>query len=85
MAIDKYDYRHKVCPYCKSKNLKRVVMVPLAENEWRTDERPFEMTGYVCRNCKKYSAINNTKLIFDRGQMRRDMNRLKKLLENKNL
>ena len=81
MSIDEYDYRYNVCPHCKSKKLSAVAVVRLEKGNYYLELSRVNRTGYLCGNRGRYSLEREIKRITDRAEMRRDMNRLKKILE----
>ena len=81
MSIDLYEYRYRTCPHCKSKRLKPVGVVWLDDKIWSLAVGTVSRTGYLCRNCKRYIVESNCKYIYDRKEIRRDVNRLLKFLK----
>ena len=77
-------YYYQVCPFCNSKNIRVVAMVP-AEGKYRVQLGVdyIDWTGWMCTNCKRYHEQKQVKHIIDRAEMRRDIKRLNEFLEEK--
>lgn len=78
--VSERDYWYRVCPYCKSKKLSKVAMQHLTSCQIGSGG---EFTGYLCDNCQRYMPWDKTIFIYDRAEMRRDVNRLLKFLGGK--
>ena len=90
--IDKYKYHKRVCIYCGSFRLTKVMVIDKYGIDCRNSEhvsgeiqRLANHTGYFCENCNRYHPDHNGRRIFDRKEMRRDMKKLDKLLKQKKL
>jgi hypothetical protein len=75
------DYRYRVCPFCNSKKLKPVGVFNFTADEYYANPKEVKRTGFLCVNCKRYHAYEDTKFIYDRAEMRRDINKLQKFLD----
>ena len=73
-------YRYQVCPSCRSKKIRPVAVVRLANNQWQVSISQVNRTGYMCDNCNRYHTNIQTKHITDRAEMRRDIIALQKFL-----
>ena len=74
--ISELRYRYGVCPHCKSKRI---------YSRQLSDPRSgcTEVQGYLCFNCHRFFTDDELIYIIDRAEMRRDRDRLTKLLATK--
>lgn len=80
MKIQPYQYNYQVCPYCKSKRLKKVAVVRLGVEDHR-EMTQANVTGYICENCNRYHVNRDVNFITDRAEMRRDIKQLQAYLD----
>jgi hypothetical protein len=85
MKVQARDYRYKICPHCRSKNITSVALLRITDGLCIKDVpgNHVHKTGYLCNNCDRYCASMNIKFAYDRKEMRRDAMRLLKFLEEK--
>ena len=81
MIVWPLKYNYQVCPFCKSKGIAPIGLVRMAKDIHIVELQQVNRTGYLCDNCKRYHPIHLTKHIIDRAEMRRDVKRLMKFLE----
>ncbi len=80
MKVSLSNYVYWVCPYCGHKHWEKVLifrMPPVTLNG------TYEANGKLCMKCRGFYKFDQAKRIIDRAEMRRDMNKLQKLLERK--
>jgi len=82
------EYRHQVCPFCRSKKIQSVHMQEMGGGYYYTipatgGVATITRNGFLCDNCQRYHPIRNAKFRVDRAEMRRDIKKLQEyLLEN---
>ena len=77
--MNQYDYIHKVCPHCKSKQIMESVF--LAGVTKIQSDTSVWAEHYYCKNCKRVFHISKAKWFLDRQQMKRDQAKLQRYLE----
>ena len=80
MKVNEISYKYEVCPHCESKKLSPVGIINFAKTEHCKEVAEVHRTGFLCGNCNRYIKWDNTKFIFDRAEMRRDLAALTKFL-----
>lgn len=75
-----HKYRNQVCPFCYSKEIVAIAVTRM-NGEYEQEVGNVTRTGYLCDNCKRYHINKHYKYIYDRAEIKRDINRLQKFLE----
>jgi len=78
--IDTANYYYKICPSCNSKKLQRIGVTDMSDGVWNK-ETVVTVTGHLCGNCKRVVPHGEEKYIYDCAEIRRDITKLQKLLE----
>lgn len=74
-------YRYQVCPFCESKNIKAVALTKIPNKEYHLSNVETHRTGFLCANCERYHAEDQSKYMTDRAEMNRDIDALLKYLD----